>query len=64
MRRLKPKGFIESSTLGVAIMNGRRGGFAKVDNVFLRLGGFAKVDYRFGYEIGFVSARTIKGRSS
>ena len=26
MRRLKPKGFIESSTLGVAIMNGRRGG--------------------------------------
>jgi len=26
------------------------GGFAKVDNVFLRLGGFAKVDNRFGYE--------------
>jgi hypothetical protein len=24
------------------------GGFAKVDNVFLRLGGFAKVDNRFG----------------
>ena len=23
------------------------GGFAKVDNVFLRLGGFAKVDNRF-----------------
>ena len=26
------------------------GGFAKVDNVFLRLGGFAKVDNRFVYE--------------
>ena len=26
MRRLKPKGFIESSTLGVAIMNGLRYG--------------------------------------
>ena len=25
MRRLKPKGFIESSTLGVTIMNGRVG---------------------------------------
>jgi hypothetical protein len=31
-------------------MNGWVGGFAKVDNVFLRLGGFAKVDNRFGYE--------------
>ena len=30
--------------------NGWVGGFAKVDNVFLRLGGFAKVDNRFGYE--------------
>ena len=29
---------------------GLKGGFAKVDNVFLRLGGFAKVDKRFGYE--------------
>ena len=28
----------------------RDGGFAKVDNGFLRLGGFAKVDNRFGYE--------------
>ena len=37
MRRLNPKGFIQSSTLGVTIMNGRVGGFAKVDN-------------RFGYE--------------
>jgi hypothetical protein len=26
------------------------GGFAKVDNVSLRLGGFAKEDNRFGYE--------------
>jgi len=32
------------------LRNGRMGGFAKVDNVFLRLGGFAKVDNRFGYE--------------
>ena len=30
------------------LRNGRMGGFAKVDNVFLRLGGFAKVDNRFG----------------
>ena len=28
--------------------DGWLGGFAKVDNVFLRLGGFAKVDNRFG----------------
>ena len=26
------------------------GGFAKVDNVFLRLGGLANVDNGFGYE--------------
>ena len=52
-------------------MGGRRdgwiGGFAKVDNVFLRLGGFAKVDNRFGFEkwiqggsIGFEFARVGK----
>jgi hypothetical protein len=54
---------IKCAAYGVTIMNGwvggfakvdnvflRLGGFAKVDNVFLRLGGFAKVDNRFGYE--------------
>ncbi len=42
---------IKCAAYGVAIMNGRMdwmGGFAKVDNVFLRLGGFAKVDNIFG----------------
>ena len=41
---------IKCAAYGVTIMNGWVGGFAKVDNVFLRLGGFAKVDNRFGYE--------------
>jgi hypothetical protein len=31
--RLKPKGFIESSTLG-AIMNGRRGGFINIHDMY------------------------------
>jgi len=30
--------------------DGWMGGFAKVDNVFLRLGGLANVDNGFGYE--------------
>ena len=42
------------------------GGFAKVDNVSLRLGGFAKVDNRFGYEKwtktkGFLKTKSLKG---
>ena len=50
---LPPAGFLHSQNKVIkcavgAIMNGWVGGFAKVDNVFLRLGGFAKVDNRFG----------------
>ena len=33
------------------------GGFAKVDNVFLRLGGFAKVDNRFGLILSLQGGR-------
>jgi hypothetical protein len=39
------------------------GGFAKVDNVFLRLGGFAKVDNRFVYEKWLQGGQNQKGKN-
>ena len=48
MRRLKPKGFIESSTLGVTIMNGRVGLQKLITDLDMRYG------YKGGVRVGFI----------